>query len=140
MRPAHHSNNLHSQDGYNIFRRDRKKCVGGGVAVFINQHAPAIEIVDVPVQPNYEDSIYFEFIWIASVLDGSDLIIGAVYHPPKPKYLVSELFTYLNGVLEHFNNTYVDHIIVLAGDFNTLSDVDICALGLINIVDQPTHA
>jgi len=53
--------------------------------------------------------------------------------------LVSELFNYLNGALEYFNSRFADPITVLAGDFNNLSDVDICALGLINIVDQPTH-
>jgi len=88
---AHHSNNLYSLTGYNLFRHDRKKRVGGGVAVYFNQYAPAKEIFDVPLPPNYEDSVYFEFIWIASILDGSDFIIGAVYHPPKPKYLVSQL-------------------------------------------------
>ena len=107
--------------------------------MYINQHAAAIEIIGVPPPPNDDDSVYFEFIWIAPILDGSDLIIGAVYHSSKPKYLVSELFKYRDGALEYFNSRFVDPIIVLAGDFNNLSDVNMCALGLINIVDQPTH-
>ena len=74
----------------------------------------------------------FELLWIRSNINESACYIGALYHPPassKVSYAPHELINHLRDTLD----------VIIAGDFNQLSDSDLCDLGLINIVGEPTH-
>jgi len=62
--------------GYDVFRRDRKKRRGGGVAMYVSSSQQATIW-----RPSADDSM-FELLWIRI----SSMFIGALYHPPKPLY------------------------------------------------------
>jgi len=69
-----------------------------------------------------------------------DVLIGALYHPPKPIYQTSALLTHLEKCVDLLSADFPDASVILAGDFNELHDDDIitrCALT--SIVDQPTR-
>ena len=51
-------------------------------------------------------------------------VVGA-YHPPKPQYHVGSLLDYVEANVHEINHTFLDCIIILAGDFNQISYVDV---------------
>ena len=66
-------------------------------------------------------------------------VVGA-YHPPKPQYHVGSLLDYVEANVHEINHTFLDCIIILAGDFNQISYVDVIErIGLTPIVHQPTR-
>jgi len=73
---AKHSDGAVEIAGYNVFRRDRERRKGGGVAVYVNSAQQAIVW-----RPSADDNT-FELLWIRTC----KLFIGVLYHPPKPLY------------------------------------------------------
>ena len=66
---------------------------------------------------------------------------GVIYHPPKPVYDTSD---FIDSVISTIDNLIMsntpDLSIVMAGDFNQLSDSDLCSrTGLLSIVTKPTR-
>ena len=83
----------------------------------------------------------YEIIWIKiQPTTGRDVIIGAVYHPPKPIYEEGAFIDDLEGRIDHLSEQSPEAQIVLAGDFNTI-DLELIMIrtGLINIVHEPTR-
>jgi len=76
-------------DGYNLFRRDRCKRRGGGVAIYIRSSISASE-----VQMPGDDPLY-ELLWLKVHIAGRGLIFGALYNPPKPLYHQADFFAIL---------------------------------------------
>ena len=71
---------------------------------------------------------------------GKVFIVGAIYHPPKPIYREPELIDAIEQSLDQFQaSPDVDHVI-LAGDFNQLSNETVQMLGLNTEFNEPTHA
>ena len=129
-----HSNNLFAIDGYTLFRRDRAGRRGGGVAMYVNNRLHATVWLS-PI----DESIY-ELLWVRVQNSKRDVLIGALYHPPKPIYQTSALLTHLEKCVDLLSADFPDASVILAGDFNALHDDDIitrCALT--SIVDQPTR-
>ena len=85
---AKHSDGAVEIAGYNVFRRDRERRKGGGVAVYVNSAQQAIVW-----RPSADDNT-FELLWIRT----SKLFIGALYHPPKPLYQPEALLNQLELV------------------------------------------
>ena len=73
--------------------------------------------------------------------DGLDVIVGGLYHPPKPSnYKPEELLKHIDVVIEELTLKFPGALIVLAGDMNKLPIDRITeATGLIPIVHQPTR-
>jgi len=69
----------------------------------------------------------------------SVLYICALYHPPKANYEARGLVAYLETTIASMLMGGSDVVILLAGDFNQLSDSEIISLGLISLVNKPTH-
>jgi len=123
-----HSDAVISIPGYNVFRRDRVGRQGGGVAIRSLLHSAVWT-------PAYRDSMF--------ELQRSkigNMFIGALYYPPKPLYKAELLLDHIEATVEEINRNFHESRIVLAGDFNQLSDKEIIErTGLTSIVHQPTR-
>ena len=70
----------------------------------------------------------------------NSVIIGALYHPPKPAYAEASLLTYLENCISIFSDKYSGITVILAGDFNSLSHEAITEhTALFEIVQKPTR-
>ena len=132
---AHHSDQVVEIPGYTVFRRDRKKRRGGGVAVYVKRgfNGRALNFSEL-----YDDNI--ELLWISATVQGRSCYIGAVYHPPKPTYPLEEMHSALERSLESIYSRDEDSLIILAGDFNQLQSTFITSIGLVEVFVGPTHA
>ena len=116
---------------YSVLRRDRLGRRGGGVAVYVRSSLSAIEWI--PTMDNRN----FELLWVCF----GDTFLGALYHPPRPSYNTPDLINFIDVCLTELISQYPHATIILAGDFNQLSDTEIVdCTGLISIVTQPTRA
>ena len=86
------------------------------------------------------DQPLFELIWLRVQSSNYSLVVGALYHPPRPLYQEADLLTYIETCIDYLNTTFSDSWIILAGDFNALSEQQIIMrTGLSPIVHQPTR-
>lgn len=132
FKPSKHPDSIMNIDGYNLFRRDRCKRRGGGVAI-IRSSISASE-----VQMPGDDPLY-ELLWLKVHIAGRGSIFGALYNPPKPLYHQADFLQYLETTIDHINTTS-DDCIIIAGDFNTLSEQQFAVrTGLSPIVREPTR-
>jgi len=63
-------------------------------------------------------------------------------HPPKPIYETDKSLEYTETSLDIFTALYLDAVVILAGDLNTLSDLDKVAriaLSLTSVINEPTR-
>jgi len=117
-----------------VFRRDRAGRRGGGVAVYVNSQMRAAPWMC----PN--DSSLFELLWVHVSAGARDVIVGALYHPPQPLYQTTELLNHIEVSVEAVESAFPAALVILAGDFNSLSEDDVIARSaLCSIVDQPTR-
>ena len=84
-----HTDHSFSIDGYSFFRRDRAGRKGGGVAVYVRSHLSA------EVWTCTGDTSTFELLWVRVQIDGHEVFVGALYHPPKPIYHPAALLDYM---------------------------------------------
>ena len=64
---------------------------------------------------------------------GKNIVVGALYHPPKPVYKEVELVDELERVSGLILAEPDDKLIILAGDFNQLSDTVMTQLGFLSV-------
>jgi len=67
----------------------------------------------------------FELLWVKVIQGCHVTIIGALYHPPAPKYSTSDLLNYIEAAVIQAHNEFPQVHIILAGDLNTLSDSEL---------------
>ena len=132
---SHHPDASVSLPGYNLFRRDRKRRKGGGTAIYIKQSYDAF-VLDTSTL--YSDNI--ELLWISFVSLDRNVYVGAIYNPPKPIYTSEELSRALESSLELILSRPGDPLVILAGDFNQMSNQTMLYLGLVAEFNDPTHA
>lgn len=126
----HHQHGIFTLTGYDTIRRDRQAKKGGGVAIFVLNNL-TYEVIDL-------DSEH-EIIWLKVNYNNTNYIFGAIYHPPCKKYKVN-MIDHLMNIIETLEMNYPRHIIILAGDFNELSDADIReATGTLQLVNCSTR-
>jgi len=120
--------------GYTLFRRDRPKRRGGGVAIYVRDNTVACEVLASNCNPAYE------LLWVSVQSANYNLIIGALYHPLKPIYQISALLEHIEACVDQITTDTSDSMIVLAGDVNGLSENRlITRTGLSPIVNQATR-
>ena len=68
------------------------------------------------------------------------IVFGALYHPPKPVYHPCELIDELDRVFTNLLANSDNSLVLLAGDFNQLSDGLITQLGFHSLFSGATHA
>jgi len=120
--------------GYTLFRRDREGRKGGGVAIYV-RHSLCSKLF--PHQVTRKD---IEITWVEISSFTQHFIIGAIYHPPRPKYSDTDLLLEIEHSLANITNVSRNSVILLCGDFNQLSDSSIQQLGLQPLNIGPTHA
>ena len=129
-----HPDNQFAVHGYTMFRRDRAGRRGGGVAVYINRQLQAA------TWTHANDSPAFELLWIRVQTGLREIVLGALYHPPKALYQPVELLDYIEECTGEIADQFPTALIVLAGDFNTLPEDDIIARCAFNpIVTKATR-
>jgi len=121
--------------GYNIFRRDRPKRRGGGVAIYIRDGIEAFVCKELNTSDNR-----FELFWIRISFLNRPIVVGALYNPPKPVYQSCKLIEQLDRVLTNILESSDNSLVLLAGDFNQLSDGLITKLGFYSLFSGATHA
>ena len=134
---AKHTDNILSVPGYTLYRRDRsirnksgRRMKGGGVAVYIRSTLLST------VWKYSCDNPAYELMWVQS----GRMIIGALYHPPKPQYDPELLVQYIEACIQELLCVFQTADIVIAGDFNQLSETRVVAsTGFTQIVRQPTR-
>lgn len=131
---THHHPSIIRVDGFQIFRRDRIARRAGGVAVLVNEKFPASEVVI------GGDDRSFELFWIRVEVPGRVVLIGALYHPPRPIYHLHHLLARLEHTVDELCGANHDALLILGGDFNQLEDDAVVeATGLIPLIHQPTR-
>src|SRR6218665_2523834 len=130
----HHRDEFLPIPGYQLLRRDRVGRIGGGVAIY------AAAGYNITICQVANDNRTFELLWVKAVNEKGVAIIGALYHPPKPIYLVVDLYDYIERTLDEILSTNVDAEVSLCSDFNALSVSEITLrTGLIPLVTTPTR-
>ena len=123
-------------EGYRLFRRDRVGRQGGGVAIYVSERYNA------SVYSNFNHPCLdsFEIIWVKIHTNNSLAFVGALYHPPRPTYDVSDLLDFIERAIEHISNDSPEALIIVGGDVNQLPETDLLVrTGLASIVHQPTR-
>lgn len=131
----HRSNKLINISGYVSERKDRKKRVGGGVAVYLSENVPFIRREDLETT--------LEVIWLEIQLPKSKpFILGFVYRPPNaPAQWVEDYEDMLENVYTE------EKEMIILGDFNiNLADnipnrwAECCeTFTLTQLIDKPTR-
>ena len=130
-----HADSVVQIAGYSMFRRDRRGRKGGGVAIYTRCSIDAIEWKPVP-----DADPLFEMLWVRVVHGSGTTFIGALYHPPAPKYRTSDLLDHIEEAVVQIQQDFPQARVILAGDLNTLPDNEvIIRTGLSSIVMQPTR-
>jgi len=134
----HHDDQYVAIPGYKLYRSDRAKRKGGGIAIYVHSQLISIELR--PHPDGYSENI--EIIWVRCDHGTKVYYIAACYHPPRPHYpddlLKTELSRDLDTLLK--SDCSAGAVLVLAGDFNSLNtDFLITEFGLSQIVQKPTH-
>jgi len=121
-------------DGYTVDRRDRLKRRGGGVAIFART-----KYFISPVNPPNDNRDY-ELLWSKIEAPNQTILLGAIYHPPKPIYLTPSFMDYIVETIENFMATHPLCPIIIAGDTNNLDVAQIIErTGMIDLVKVPTR-
>lgn len=130
----HHNDAICSIKGFRIFRRDRVGRRSGGVAILVADSLDAEEFV-------VSDDVHsLELLWVKVKLDFRVMIIGALYHPPKPIYDTELLLDRLEHSIEVITIEEPDAIITLGGDFNRLDEAQVIErTGMIPLIKHPTR-
>jgi hypothetical protein len=72
--------------------------------------------------------------------DMPEFVLGVCYHPPKPKYVTSDLVTTILSDIDAISMQSPDAVIALTGDFNSLNtDSFVNDCGLVMLKDAVTR-
>jgi len=82
----------------------------------------------------------YELLWVRVQTNCRDVLIGSLYHPPKPKYQPSALLDHIEKCVDLLSVAFPEASVMLGGDFNTLNNDDIVSrCALMSIVDQTSR-
>jgi len=125
-----HSDSVVNIPGYTLWRRDRAKRRGGGVAFYVRSTLPS------SVWTFSADDRSYELLWMRV----GAVLIGALYHPPRPQYSTDSLLDYVESCVAELTHDHPTSTVVLAGDFNQLPHSAVVQrTGLTQLVRQPTR-
>ena len=104
----HHRDESFELPGFNLFRRDRRRRRGGGVAIYANSLFPG-NILD--TSDLFGDEI--ELMWVSFDIRGRRVIVGALYHPPRPIYSPGEMLHAIELSIDRFMSESGEALIIL---------------------------
>ena len=119
---------------YEICRSDRAKRRGGGSAIYVNG---SIGFVQIPFFTHNSYGVEGTVVCLTQ----SMVLIMCIYIPPNiPSSLLREFTEHLNARIDELLLEYVNHDLMIAGDFNHLNPEEICVFhDLIDLVKCPTR-
>jgi len=85
------------------------------------------------------DNELFELLWVEVKTVTDCYIYGGLYHPPSPKYQISDLTNFINTSADFIIARDSSSIVIVAGDHNQLSDSIFYDLGLNLYIHAATH-
>ena len=85
-----HTDSVVSVPGYTLWRRDRHGRRGGGVALYVRSSLQSAEWI------YSADNREYELSWVRV----GSVFIGAMYHPPKPRYSLDALLDYVEACVQ----------------------------------------
>jgi hypothetical protein len=88
----------------------------GGVALYV------LSVIQSSGWTYTADDHAYELLWVCV---GDNTFVGALYHPFKPIFNQLDLLNYIEACVEILSLEYPSANIILAGDFNQLSDEDL---------------
>jgi len=113
-----------------VLRRDRERRRGGGVALYVRTY------LSLTTWTFSGDDRSCELMW--ACVNGT--FIGALYHPPRSTYTSDSLMDYIEWCVEELSKDFPSANILLAGDFNRLSESAVVErIGFDQLVQQPTR-
>src|SRR6218665_3843958 len=108
--------------------------MGRGVAIYM--HASLTSTV-CKVQDDPRD---LELLWVRIVMGGGVVLVGALYHPPKPCYEKGVLIDFIERSLEELLAVDMGAEVILGGDFNKLNVEEVSIrTGLVSLVKVSTR-
>src|SRR6218665_3618241 len=130
----HHKDEICAIEGYQLFRRDRIGRIRGGVAIYARDHLRAT------ICSISNDQRDLELLWVRISTEGGTVLVGALYHPPKPIYAVDDLMDFIERSLDELLTAKGEVAVVLGGDFNQLNVLKLSSrTGLTPLVNVPTR-
>ena len=119
--------------GYDLFRQDRERRLGGGVAVFFR---PELNVTPLCFDSHPD---FFESLWFFLPLP--QVLFVCLYIPPVPSVNRSpEIVNFLQQNIDRFLNQGIGNYLILCGDFNQLPLLTLCSNNdLSALVRQPTR-
>ena len=134
-----YDDNLYNIPGYSLYRRDRVKRKGGGVAMFVTSPLNC-EVCNVNLSATYETLMIVVNSKTNGNVKSNMYLIVAVYHPPNPPYDSNKFIDELSESISHLLNKYPSCDLIIAGDFNQLDIDSLCAsTGTVSVPSPPTR-
>ena len=91
-------------DGYTLYRRDRARRRGGGIAMYVKDRCQSKALL--ASNSVKGATAGHELMWLEIIKKGETYIVGLVYHPPKPIYDSKEFVTALSNDIEELSCQY----------------------------------
>jgi len=111
--------------------RDRKKRKGGGVCIYVRNNLQSYKFYAIEE---------FEIMWVKVCCQDNCYFIASCYHPPKPRYSVTDFVGQLCSTIESVIDCETNPIFLITVDFNFLAtDFLEEEFGLSQLVQQSTH-
>ena len=112
-------------DGYTLYRRDRARRRGGGIAMYVNDRCQSKVLL---TSNSVKGAMVgHELMWLEIRKKGQTYIVGLLYHPPKPIYDSKEFAISLSNDIEELSCQYPHAVIYITGDFNQLDISKLCS-------------
>ena len=125
-------------DGYTLYRSDRARRKGGGIALYVKELYQS----NLLLTTNSHNGILagHELMWLKITKKGQDYIVGLLYHPPKPIYDARDFVNRLFNDIEELSCQNPQAVFYITGDFNQLDINRQCSdAGLTQIVQTATR-
>jgi len=91
-------------EGYTLYRRDRARRRGGGIAMYVNDRCQSKALLTSNSVKGA--TVGHELMWLEIIKKGQTYIVGLLYHPPKPIYDSKEFVTALSNDIEELSCQY----------------------------------
>jgi len=120
----------------NARRTSADKTADSNIAVYVSDRLG----LQARVWDYQGDSQEHELMWIKVQSASRDILIGALYHPPKPIYQPSSLLDRLEYCVDALAQQYPRALIILAGDFNSLDNDEVISRSALNalLISRPS--
>jgi len=92
--------------------RDRKKRKGGGVCIYVRNNLQSYKFYAIEE---------FEIMWVKVCCQDNCYFIASCYHPPKPRYSVTDFVGQLCSTIESVIDCETNPIFLITVDFNFLA-------------------